>query len=1008
MSPNLIHPVPISAALCALCAMPYNRKKLCKESRLANTGRRSALPLKTIMMNQRIQTILILLITTLFVSAFLMAELVTSASAGDQEIAPIAPITTIQDDSGNLPLATDAISIDISISPQPDDGQKVRIEPNIGEYGHGETAENITQTVSLIPVHDSVYWQFTNWSGTTTTTDIPLDLGAIQDYDITANFKRSCFDLVLGYTGVGDEGVNPTVSPVSEFCGAGQYAADETINLFAADIDGWRVAGWSGTIDDASQSYENQALFDPDNPEIVVQYEPVCYALNVAIDPADTGTVTQLPMPDCPITTPGNKYHEGTVVSLKAVADDGYEFLSWTGDTEGSTNVATMAVEMNKVRNITANFDLACHKLTLQHIPPPPIDSGGNPTASPDRSSPKCTALNEYVLDEEITLTASPNSGADWQVGGWVNTNDDESTSVINNLNFPALTPGAEGFIVTVEYVKRPTLQFKDNGYRALESIGEFTIYVKRIGSLAEIVSVDYATRNGTAKSGPDKDYLATSGTLTFVADDNEESFTVTINDDDTNEGDDEKFFVTLSDPNNAILGDPYEIEVTIEDNERPPTVNFSSPEFKATESSASAPITITLSPASTGDVWVIFDTAVGGTAGNGQDYSWGAPAPLYFPSGTTYQVVEIPLIQDELDELDETVLLTLPTIDNAERGSSTEATLTIEDDDDPPDVYFAETEYFAKEGEPTAPVTVTLSAASTFSITVDYEVTQLTVGRQLADTITFDPGEEIQVVDIPIGSYLAGDQLEIELDGAVNATLVTPSSATMTIFDKNRSDCHQLILQSSGFGSLPITTNIDRSVGCPEGYYVSGELIDVYVEPDGGWVINGWHGTLNDTTKSNENVVRMPDGDHTVTVYYLTFAYMPTIMQNYVTYFAGAEEVEPNNILSISQANGPLQSGKQYRGGFPTADDQYDVYYVFLADKGNIQVELTNIPPNRDYNLYLYTADAVLKGYSGSLDNNDELIASSNLAKGVYFIAIHFAGGNPTSGKYRVTATYD
>ena len=130
--------------------------------------------------------------------------------------------------------------------------------------------------------------------------------------------------------------------------------------------------------------------------------------------------------------------------------------------------------------------------------------------------------------------------------------------------------------------------------------------------------------------------------------------------------------------------------------------------------------------------------------------------------------------------------------------------------------------------------------------------------------------------------------------------------------------------------------------------------------------------------------------------------------MNRYATYFEGPQEVEPNNTLSISQANGPLRSGRQYFGSFPTAGDIFDIYYITLTNKGNIQVELTEIPINRDYNLYLYSAEAELKGYSGSLDNNDEYILSNNLETGVYFIVIHYAEGAPTSAKYKVITTYD
>jgi hypothetical protein len=252
------------------------------------------------------------------------------------------------------------------------------------------------------------------------------------------------------------------------------------------------------------------------------------------------------------------------------------------------------------------------------------------------------------------------------------------------------------------------------------------------------------------------------------------------------------------------------------------------------------------------------------------------------------------------------------------------------------------------------------------------------------------------------------GDRLNIILNTADNATLAPPASAVMTILDPNRSECHLLTLQKTGYGSLPLTTNIAHSLGCADGYFVAGELIDVLGQPNLGWEIDGWHGTLNDSGVSSENVVRMPDSDHTVTIYYITYAYLPTILHQFVSYFEGPQEVEPNNGLGVSQANGPIRSGQPYFGRFPTGNDQYDIFYFYLAEKGNVQVELVAIPLGRDYNLYLFSADATRKGYSGEVDNTDEHISSSNLEPGIYYVAIHFAEGNPSAGQYKVTAIYE
>jgi uncharacterized repeat protein (TIGR01451 family) len=88
---------------------------------------------------------------------------------------------------------------------------------------------------------------------------------------------------------------------------------------------------------------------------------------------------------------------------------------------------------------------------------------------------------------------------------------------------------------------------------------------VNLVPAVSLTVTIDYATADGTAIAG--SDYTATSGTLTFTPTDTEETFTVTILDDDIYEGD-ETFTITLSNPSNATLGTPSSAVVTITDDD--------------------------------------------------------------------------------------------------------------------------------------------------------------------------------------------------------------------------------------------------------------------------------------------------------------------------------------------------------------------------------------------------------------------------------------------------------
>jgi hypothetical protein len=371
---------------------------------------------------------------------------------------------------------------------------------------------------------------------------------------------------------------------------------------------------------------------------------------------------------------------------------------------------------------------------------------------------------------------------------------------------------------------------------------------------------------------------------------------------------------------------------------------------------------------------------------------------------------MSITLAHDTLDEIDETVQLQLSDVSSGAGLGESDAILTILDDDDSPSVQFSTSTYFAKEGAATAPLTVTLSAASSLPVTVDYTVLEIANGRQIVGNIIFDPGEVTQAIIVPIDVNKADDTLNALLNSATNASPAFPSKANLIILAKDRSDCYRLTLEHTGYGNSPMATNMPQSVGCPPGQYVANDLISLLAQPDPGWTVDGWRGTLNDNDTVPDNAVRMPDGNHVVTAYYITSAFLPNISNIYIDYFNGPTETEPNNALDTSKANGPLRSGQSYLGNFATASDKWDIFFFTLAARGNVQIDLTGIPGSHDYNLYLFADNESkdLVGYSGSVDGQSEHISNSNLDPGVYYVAVHNAVGPLIFAQYSMTVIYE
>lgn len=107
-------------------------------------------------------------------------------------------------------------------------------------------------------------------------------------------------------------------------------------------------------------------------------------------------------------------------------------------------------------------------------------------------------------------------------------------------------------------------LHFDRAAYTTVEEAGSVTFMVTRSGGTDGVVSVDYATLDGTAQATTD--YLATSGTLVFGAGQLTASFTVWVVNDAIYEGT-ETFSIVLSNAvGGAMLSGPSLLTVSIDD----------------------------------------------------------------------------------------------------------------------------------------------------------------------------------------------------------------------------------------------------------------------------------------------------------------------------------------------------------------------------------------------------------------------------------------------------------
>ena len=325
-------------------------------------------------------------------------------------------------------------------------------------------------------------------------------------------------------------------------------------------------------------------------------------------------------------------------------------------------------------------------------------------------------------------------------------------------------------------------------------------------------VTVGYATSNVTNvnNAADDSDYTPATGTLTFEPGETMKTIPITLAADDVDEVD-EQFLVTLADPVGAVLVPPTEHATgTIVDASATPTVSVM-PASAAEGDPAGLPFVVALSNPSGRVVTVAFATS-SGSATAPADYAARSGTLMFMP-GETMKPVVLTLVDDALDEPDETVLLTLTMPTLATLGTA-QATGTILDDDSAPTVSIAATAPLIEgsAGITTGTIMVTLSAVSGVPVAVTYDVTDgtATAPGDFADPggpLLFPPGVTTQVIAIDV----VGDTLD-EDDEAFTLTLTSVQGAVL-----GNATCAVTIPDDDALPALAITP-VTASEGSPRG----------------------------------------------------------------------------------------------------------------------------------------------------------------------------------------------
>lgn len=362
---------------------------------------------------------------------------------------------------------------------------------------------------------------------------------------------------------------------------------------------------------------------------------------------------------------------------------------------------------------------------------------------------------------------------------------------------------------------------------------GQLQFTFTRTGDVSAPAMVSYVTGSGTVDGATADDVGGAfpGGTITFAAN-QQEAFLFFSATPDARGEPDETVTLTITGAGGGIIGAQSSATITIANDDGPPPVvtvmAFAETvqEGRNDGAGSSVQFNFTRTGNIAGPATVTYAVGPGATNGVTADDVGGTflTGTIAFAAGQATSALSFPIANDTLDEPNETLTLTLTGATDAVIGTPASATVTILDDDAPPNVFTIAPQN-ATVTEGTAPGTggnvvfvVTRSGDLSAVATVNFETTLAATTATVDDVVggfpfgalLFDAGQAQRLITIPVApdSLDEPDEtLTVTLTGSATGVIGAQASATITIVNDDDAPAPVFAISRIGEQSLPENT---------------------------------------------------------------------------------------------------------------------------------------------------------------------------------------------------------